>query len=92
MTREAFASANFTYVTQHFFRLWEVHNEISLKVIRRNNKMIREIGVRIRKNTRRNGNEVQALWPDIQKCLLCFEDEGRWDEARVFQYLEKTYW
>ena len=54
--------------------------------------MIRGMGVRLRKNMPRTGNEVQALWPDIQKCLLCFEDEGRWDEARVFQYLEKTYW
>jgi hypothetical protein len=82
--------------------LWEVHNEISVRVVteRAEKKQKRygdalatrnDIGSSARSRSQMQ-DEVTALWPDIATCLLCFDDDGHWNEPQVFKMLERTYW
>ena len=71
--------------------LWEVHNEVSVRI---HHEKIQRMSRtrRIESQGVQGKDEVRALWPDIAKCLVCFEDDGSWDEAEVFNMLERTYW
>lgn len=35
---------------------------------------------------------IAVLWPNIATCLMCFDEDGSWNEAEVFKHLETTYW
>jgi hypothetical protein len=37
-------------------------------------------------------DEIAALWPSLDMCSKCFNEDGSWNEAAVFLYLEHTYW
>jgi hypothetical protein len=37
-------------------------------------------------------DEVRYIFPSVEQCLVCFNEDGSWDEASVFAFLEKTYW
>lgn len=37
-------------------------------------------------------DEIKVLFPSLEDCIVCFEDNGQWDEDSVFEYLERTYW
>ena len=78
--------------------LWEVHNDVSVRVS--NEKASRAIK-KVQMSPFRNPNaiqqvkkedEIQALWPTIDECLSCFKENGKWNEASVFAFLERTYW
>ena len=74
-----------------------MHNEVSIHVVRqhveRANKMLLG-GTGNVKATRRATvqEEVSTVWPNVESCILCFEDDGTWDEPEVFNLLERTYW
>lgn len=36
--------------------------------------------------------ELKAIWPNLGTCILCFNDDGTWNEGQVFLQLERTYW
>jgi len=61
--------------------LWEVHNEVSIDILK--DKAKKELHV---------GDEIKVVWPNIGNCFMCFTDEGTWDEEQVFKFLEKSYW
>jgi hypothetical protein len=82
--------------------LWEVHNEISVRVVtERAEKKQKRFGNVVATRTDAGSparsmsqmqDQVTALWPDIATCLLCFNDDGHWNEPQVFKMLERTYW
>ena len=77
--------------------LWEVHNEVSIHVVHqqveRNNKMLIAGAGNVKATRRATMTEqVQAIWPNVETCILCFKDDGTWDEPEVFRLLEKSYW
>jgi len=42
--------------------------------------------------TNTGDDEIKVLFPSLEDCIVCFEDNGQWDEDSVFEYLERTYW
>lgn len=77
--------------------LWEVHNSVSVRVS--NEKVTRSVKKLQMSPFRTNSvpvitkdDEIQVLWPTLETCLSCFNMDGKWNEASVFAYLEKTYW
>eukprot|EP00980_Cylindrotheca_fusiformis_P015208 scaffold4222_cov115-Cylindrotheca_fusiformis.AAC.4 len=72
--------------------LWEVHNEVSVRIVHTRAKRMyaglpssKEVVVPI-------ADEIKALWPQYNDCVRCLNEDGRWDEAEIFNYLEKKYW
>jgi len=61
--------------------LWEVHNEVSIDILKDNAKEKLHVG-----------DEIKVVWPNMGNCFMCFTDEGTWDEEQVFKFLEKSYW
>lgn len=79
--------------------LWEVHNDVSVRVA--NEKATRSAKRAQMSPFRtvsqappvvKKEDEIKSLWPTIGECLGCFEDSGKWNEASVFAFLERTYW
>lgn len=72
--------------------LWEVHNEVSVRVAKtRAAKM--NTGLPTRGNEELPATEqLKALWPQIKHCIACFKEDGSWNEAGIFTYLESKYW
>jgi Erv1 / Alr family len=79
--------------------LWEVHNDVSVRVA--NQKATRSAKkaqmspfrkVSVTPLVVKKEDEIQSLWPTIEECLGCFEETGKWNEASVFAFLERTYW
>ena len=68
---------------------WEFHNDVSVRLV----------GDRIR-NTYTHGvqnkptpqDEIAVVFPNIKNCIICFDDDGTWNKAEVFGFLERTYW
>ena len=74
--------------------LWEVHNDVSVRVAHEklerkieNTKMSRNNISRLQR-----GDEIKHLFPSLEACYTCFNDDGSWDEDAVFLFLEKTYY
>mmetsp|Transcript_31117 Transcript_31117/g.51859 ORF Transcript_31117/g.51859 Transcript_31117/m.51859 type:complete len:400 (-) Transcript_31117:62-1261(-) len=70
--------------------LWEVHNEVSVRLVKERAALSFE-----RKGVRkmvRVKDEVKAIWPNVDSCILCFNDDGTWNEGEVFRFLERSYW
>ena len=77
--------------------LWEVHNEVSVRIVNENaGKQQNLFSTHAFKTDpgRRASirDEVKAIWPNIETCFMCFEDDGTWDEEEVFKFLERNYW
>ena len=73
--------------------MWEFHNDVNVRLLHesadtKRKKASREAGPG--KATTRDA--VNVLWPTLRECLLCYKDDGSWDDASVFLYLEQTYW
>ena len=69
--------------------LWEVHNDVSVRLLKeRHIKKAAKYGTK----SLQLGDEITALWPDVGGCLMCFDEDGTWDEPEVFRMLERTYW
>ena len=69
--------------------LWEVHNDVSIRLVQERISYTYTKGVQ---NVATLRDEVSVLLPDINSCILCFEDNGMWNKAEVFRFLERTYW
>ena len=69
--------------------LWEVHNDVSVRLlVERHTKR----ATKYSSKGLQASDEVTALWPDLDGCLMCFAEDGTWDEPEVFRMLERTYW
>lgn len=78
---------------------WEVHNSLSVELLneaadaqlkKKQKSLLKRApagpGIASPETT------IQALWPDMDSCLVCFNIDGTWNEAAVFRHLEETYW
>jgi thiol-disulfide isomerase/thioredoxin len=78
--------------------LWEVHNEVSVRILHeRADKKLKKLQRSSISTTAGPGaaseeDEIQALWPTISGCVTCFNDDGSWNDDGVFLNLEKSYW
>jgi len=78
--------------------LWEFHNEVNVRLL--NEKAHRERMKKLQSSWRKElgpgaatmQEEISVLWPTLEQCILCFKEDGTWDEDAVFVFLEKTYW
>jgi hypothetical protein len=66
--------------------LWEVHNEIAVKIVKEKKAEHRKMpeGTLI--------EEMEVIWPTIDQCFMCFDEDGTWNENEVFYFLEQNYW
>eukprot|EP00536_Pseudo-nitzschia_multiseries_P006262 jgi/Psemu1/303975/fgenesh1_kg.130_\ len=70
--------------------LWEFHNDVSVRLVRqRISKTYTKEGVR---NTPTSSQQVAMIFPTVKNCIACFNNDGTWNEAEVFGFLERTYW
>ena len=70
--------------------LWEVHNEVSVRLVHERAKKDYDAkGVRKIVTPK---EEIKVIWPNVETCILCFNEDGTWNEGQVFRYLEKVYW
>lgn len=70
--------------------LWEVHNEVSIRLVREKvGSSYGKMGVRKMVTA---SDEIKAVWPNVDNCILCFYDDGTWNEGEVFRFLERSYW
>ena len=60
--------------------LWEFHNIVSVDILRKNQR-----GIKV-------ADEVKVIWPSLDGCFFCFNEDGTFNEEVVFMMLEKTYW
>eukprot|EP00978_Attheya_sp_CCMP212_P024006 scaffold74702_cov53-Attheya_sp.AAC.2 len=60
--------------------LWRVHNGVSLRLAKERGLSYAPISV------------IQSVWPHLEMCLQCFNDDGTWNEGEVFEQLEMSYW
>jgi hypothetical protein len=78
---------------------WEVHNTLNVELV--NEAADADLKKKQRAFLSRAGagpgiaspeTTIEALWPDMGDCLVCFNIDGTWNEASVFRHLEETYW
>ena len=74
--------------------LWEVHNEVSIRIgqeeeKRRSTRLIFKVSIFQKKVDK---PQIALIWPNMDQCFLCFNEDGTWDEAEVFKHLESVYW
>jgi hypothetical protein len=70
--------------------LWEVHNDVSIRLVHeRVGSSYGTMGIRKQVRT---VDEVAAIFPSVNNCIQCFNDDGTWNEGEVFFFLERTYW
>lgn len=74
--------------------LWEVHNHVSIKVAheRIEREMENAKTTRHRMAVLKREDEIKHLYPSLEQCFQCFDENGSFDEANVFEFLEATYW
>ena len=69
--------------------LWEFHNDVSVRLVRERITSTYTKGVQ---NTPTAKDEIAVIFPTIKNCIMCFQTNGMWNKAEVFQFLERTYW
>ena len=77
--------------------LWETHNEINVRLLNERADDERKKAKLFRKVEAGPGrasmvDEIQALWPTIDGCIACFNEDGSYNERKVFLHLEEIYW
>ena len=79
--------------------MWEVHNDVSVRVSgKRFDRLNKQLsvshlqGAQQLKIIRNEEDEIRVIWPSLESCIVCFLDDGRWNEDSVFEFLERTYW
>lgn len=70
--------------------LWEVHNEVSVRLV--NERAQKENALKGGRKVVTTTDEVKAIRPNVESCILCFNEDGTWNEGQVFRYLERMYW
>lgn len=72
--------------------LWEVHNEVSVRVVKtRASQMNKGLPTKGKQEVSAT-EQLLALWPQINDCIACFKEDGSWNEAGIFMFLESKYW
>jgi len=72
--------------------LWEVHNEVSIRVIQEQKE---RQSTRVRLFSDKQNPilpQIAVVWPSMETCFLCYNEDGTWDEGEVFLHLESVYW
>ena len=59
--------------------MWEFHNSVS-------------VGILHTKGKSSVADQITVLWPTVDSCIRCFDNEGGWNEDAVFLHLEAEYW
>jgi len=74
--------------------LWEVHNDVSIRVAheRIDRAMEDKKATRHRMARLKREDEIKHLYPSLEQCFPCFYENGGFDEDNVFEFLEATYW
>ena len=62
--------------------IWEVHNAISVRVL-----MEKESGQSPGKIS-----AISVVWPEMERCVLCIQEDGTWDEDQVHRHLIENFW
>jgi hypothetical protein len=74
--------------------LWEVHNDVSVRVA--HERTARHLATKSYSQAQvadlTKADEIKYLFPSLETCLQCFDENGSWDEDAVFEFLEATYW
>lgn len=74
--------------------LFEVHNDVNVRVaherIEREMESVKT--TRYRMDRLKREDEIKHLYPSLEQCFQCFDENGAFDEANVFAFLERTYW
>jgi thiol-disulfide isomerase/thioredoxin len=70
--------------------LWEVHNEVSVRLVHERAK--KDFDMKGVRKLVMPKDEVKVIWPNVETCILCFNEDGTWNEGQVFRYLERVYW
>ena len=77
--------------------LWETHNEINVRLLneraddeRKKSKLFRTLEAG--PGSASTAEEIQVLWPTLDGCITCFNEDGTYNEGNIFLHLEKTYW
>ncbi|KAL3922029.1 MAG: hypothetical protein SGILL_002425, partial [Bacillariaceae sp.] len=70
--------------------LWEVHNEVSVRLV--HERAAKDYGQKGVRKFVKPKDEVKVIWPTVETCILCFNEDGTWNEGQVFRHLEKVYW
>lgn len=70
--------------------LWEFHNDVSVRILKD------KLGKRHRRSAEPNeallADQVGELWPTVDECVVCFYEDGTYNEEAIFLHLEKVYW
>jgi Erv1 / Alr family/Thioredoxin len=70
--------------------LWEVHNEVSVRLV--NERAQKDYNLKGARKPVTPRDEVKAIFPNVETCILCFNEDGTWNEGQVFRFLERVYW
>ena len=70
--------------------LWEVHNDISRSKLNRALEFHEKEGKK--EQAKKFAEDMQALYPHIDKCTKCVTSSGLWNLKSVYNYLENEYW
>jgi Erv1 / Alr family len=79
--------------------LWEFHNDVSVRLLNQNldDKRKKQQRAVIFKASAGPGaatmvEQVMVVWPTLDDCVLCFNEDGSFNEEAVFLHLERIYW
>jgi len=67
--------------------LWEVHNEIAIQALKKKTQKKHPELLELPQQ-----EEMKVIWPTVEECHLCFQQDGTWNENQVFNFLEEHYW
>lgn len=68
--------------------LWEFHNDVNVRVLNKKLDDQRKIGP----GGATMAEQVNVLWPSLDSCVTCIDEDGSFNEEGVFLYMEQTYW
>ncbi|CAJ1945778.1 unnamed protein product [Cylindrotheca closterium] len=67
--------------------LWEVHNDVAINVLKETTQKKHPEILELTQE-----EEMKVIWPSVDQCHLCFQEDGTWNENQVFNFLEEHYW
>jgi hypothetical protein len=65
--------------------MWEFHNSVNIRVLQTRHSANGRGSVPVK-------DRIAALWPTIESCIQCYDEDGSWNEDAVFLHLETQYW
>jgi hypothetical protein len=70
--------------------LWEVHNDVSRSKADRAVEVFESRGRKA--DAQKFERDMRAVYPHLDQCVTCFDNEGRWNVDAVYNHLEEEYW